>query len=68
MSIKIKLVSFITAFILLLSTMIIGVYAIEQSINLKGTVQFSVSDTALYVKDALKYYWKLNFSKNNKIK
>lgn len=56
MSIKIKLVSFITAFILLLSTMIIGVYAIEQSINLKGTVQFSVSDTALYVKDALKYY------------
>ena len=51
MSIKLKLVSVITAFILLLSTMIIGVYAVSQTINLKGTVQFNVSDTALYVKD-----------------
>lgn len=51
MSIKLKLVSVITAFILLLSTMIIGVYAIEQTINLKGTVNFDIADTALYVKD-----------------
>lgn len=52
MSLKIKLYSAISAFVLILSLLIIGVFAAnEQRINLKGNVDFNVADTTLYVKN-----------------
>lgn len=51
MSMKIKLLSFISAFILMLSIMLLGVYAANQSINLSGNINFQISDKSLWVKD-----------------
>ena len=51
MSLKIKLVSVISAFILVLSMLLVGVYAASQTINLRGEVDFNIEDTTLYVKD-----------------
>lgn len=52
MTLKTKLATSITAFILTLSLLIAGVWASgSQTINLKGTVNFSVEDSTLYVKD-----------------
>ncbi len=51
MSLKIKLISCISLFMLMIGVLIIGVFAATQTINLKGTVEFNVSDTTLYVKD-----------------
>ena len=51
MSLKIRLISFITMLVLALSIMLVGVYAASQTINLKGSVQFDIADTSLYVKD-----------------
>lgn len=52
MSLKIKLVSIISAFILVLSMLLVGVFAAgSQTINLKGNVQFDITDSSLYVKD-----------------
>ena len=51
MSLKIKLLSFISAFILMLSIMLLGVYAANQSINLSGNINFQISDKSLWVKD-----------------
>ena len=51
MSLKIRLISFVTMLVLALSIMLVGVYAVGQTINLKGSVQFDIADTSLYVKD-----------------
>ena len=51
MSLKVKLISCISLFMLMLGVLIIGVFAATQTINLKGTVEFNVEDTSLYVKD-----------------
>lgn len=51
MSLKIRLISFVTMLVLALSIMLVGVYAASQTINLKGSVQFDIADTSLYVKD-----------------
>ncbi len=51
MSLKIKLTSAIIMFILILSTLVIGVIAAEsQTIKLYGNVTFNVNDTSLFVK------------------
>ena len=52
MSLKIKLISMLSGFVLLLSMLVIGVIAASnQTINLKGNVEFSLTDSSLYVKD-----------------
>ena len=51
MSLKIKLISCISIMMLMIGVLIIGVYAATQTINLKGSVDFNISDTTLYVKD-----------------
>ena len=51
MSLKVKLFSAISAFVLMLSMLLVGVYAASQTINLKGVVNFNIEDTTLYVKD-----------------
>ena len=51
MSLKIKLVSAISAFVLVLSMLLVGVYAASQTINLRGEVNFNIEDATLYVKD-----------------
>ncbi len=51
MSLKIKLVSAISAFVLVLSMLLVGVYAASQTINLRGEIDFNIEDTTLYVKD-----------------
>ena len=52
-SLKVKLVSIVSAFILALSLLIVGVWAIgeAQHINLSGSVNFTISDDTLYIKD-----------------
>ncbi len=51
MSLKTKILSFISAFVLMLSIMLIGVYAANQSISLSGNINFQISDKSLWVKD-----------------
>ena len=52
MSLKVKLVSMVSAFVLVLSMLLVGVLAAgSQTINLKGNVQFDITDSSLYVKD-----------------
>ena len=51
MSLKIKLMSMISAFVLVLSMLLVGVLAATQTINLKGTVSFNITDNTLYIKD-----------------
>lgn len=53
MSLKVKLISTISAFILVLSMLLIGVFAATGNftINLKGNVQFNIEDSTLYIKD-----------------
>ena len=52
-SLKVKLVSIVSAFILALSLLIVGVWAVGQSqtITMEGSVNFNVADKSLYVKD-----------------
>ena len=52
-SLKVKLVSIVSAFILALSMLIVGVWAVGQSqtITMEGSVNFDVADKSLYVKD-----------------
>ena len=52
-SLKVKLVSIVSAFILALSLLIVGVWAVGQSqhINLSGSVNFTIADDTLYIKD-----------------
>ena len=52
-SLKVKLVSVVSAFILALSLLIVGVWAVGQSqtITMEGSVNFNVADKSLYVKD-----------------
>lgn len=52
MLIKLKLVSFISAFILVLSLVMVGVFAAtNKSITMNGSVQFVVNDRSLFVKE-----------------
>ena len=51
MSLKVKLISLITLFMLMLAVLIVGVLASTQTINIKGSVSFNISDSSLYVKD-----------------
>ena len=53
MSLKIKLISVVSAFILVLSMLLVGVLAATGSftINLKGNVEFNIDDSNLYIKD-----------------
>ena len=52
-SLKVKLFSIASAFVLALSMLIIGVWAVgeAQHINLSGSVNFTISDDTLYIKD-----------------
>ena len=52
-SLKVKLVSIVSAFILALSLLIVGVWAVGEAkhINLSGNVNFTISDNTLYIKD-----------------
>ena len=52
-SLKVKLVSIVSAFMLALSLLIIGVWAVgeAQHINLSGNVNFTISNNTLYIKD-----------------
>ena len=52
-SIKIRLVSSVMAFVLALSMLIIGVWAIgsSQTITMNGNVTFNIADDSLYIKD-----------------
>ena len=52
-SLKVKLVSIVSAFILALSLLIVGVWAVGEvkHINLSGNVNFTISDNTLYIKD-----------------
>ena len=52
MSLKVKLISAITLFMLMLAVLIVGVLASTQTINLEGSISFAISDPTLYVKDA----------------
>ena len=52
MSLRVKLISLICAMVMVLSLLVIGVYAVEsQKITISGSVEFNVDDTTLYVKD-----------------
>ena len=51
MSLKVKLISVISLLVLMLGVLIIGVYAATQTINLRGSVEFDIGDTSLYVRD-----------------
>ena len=51
MSIKLKLISFVTAFVMMLSIMVVGVYALQQTINLEGIINFQIDDKSLWVSD-----------------
>ena len=53
-SLKVKLTTTVTMFIFALSMLIIGVWAVvgeTQHINLSGSVNFTISDNTLYIKD-----------------
>ena len=51
MSLKMKLTSAIIMFMLILSTLVIGVIAAEsQTISMKGNVSFNINDRSLYLK------------------
>ena len=52
-SLKVKLVSIVSAFILALSLLIIGVWAVgeTQTITMSGSVNFEIADKSLYVQD-----------------
>lgn len=51
MSIKLKFISFVTAFVMMLSIMVVGVYALQQTINLEGSINFQIDDKSLWVSD-----------------
>ena len=52
MSLKIKLISCISLFMLMIGVLIIGVFAAtQQQLTMEGSVSFNVPDKSLYVKD-----------------
>ena len=52
MSLKIKLISAISLFILIVGILMVGVFALPtQTISMKGSVSFDIADKTLYVKD-----------------
>ena len=52
MSLKIKLISCISLFMLMIGVLIIGVFAAtQQQLTMQGSVSFNVPDKSLYVKD-----------------
>ena len=48
---KIKIMLFVSMLILVFSLFVVGVLASSHNINLSGTIDFSVSDDLLYIKD-----------------
>lgn len=48
---KIKFFSLLSAFILVVLMLIVGVYASGHAINIKGNIRFEISDSSLFVKD-----------------
>lgn len=48
---KIKFFSLLSAFILVVLMLIVGVYASGHTINIKGNIRFEISDSSLFVKD-----------------
>lgn len=50
---KVKLFTGISMFVIVLSILIIGVWAVEDArrINLSGSIDFTISEDLLYVKD-----------------
>ena len=51
MSAKVKLISLISAFMLVLGIIVIGVLAVsQQTLRMSGSVNFNVDDKSLYVK------------------
>lgn len=52
-SLKVKLISIVSVFVLVLSTLIIGVWAVGESqhIKLSGSVNFTIADDTLYIRD-----------------
>ncbi len=52
MSLKIKLISCISLFMLMLGLVIVGVFAATQTLSISGNVNFVVADKSLYVKEA----------------
>ena len=52
MSLKIKLISCISLFMLMLGLVIVGVFAATQTLSITGNVNFVVADKSLYVKEA----------------
>ena len=52
MSLKVKLISCISLFMLMIGVLIIGVFAAtQQQLTMKGSVSFVVPDKSLYVKE-----------------
>ena len=52
MSLKIKLISAISLFVLIVGILMVGVFALPtQTISMKGSVSFDIADKTLYVKD-----------------
>ena len=51
MSLKLKLISILALFTLMLGVLIMGVFAVTQNIGLKGSISFNVPDKSLFVKD-----------------
>ena len=52
MSLKVKLISIISLFMLMLGALIIGVFAAtQQQISIQGNLSFVVPDRSLYVKE-----------------
>ena len=51
MSIRMKLASLVSAFVLMIGVLVIGVFALNQKIILSGSVSFNVVDRSLWIKD-----------------
>ena len=52
MSLKVKLISMVSLFMLMIGVLIIGVFAAtQQQLTMQGSVSFNVPDKSLYVKD-----------------
>ena len=61
MSAKVKLISFISAFVLLLGIVIIGVLSAEKvKVNIGGSVSFNATNVYAKVR---KLFWKRNYTK-----
>ena len=51
MSLKVRLISVLALFMLMLGILIMGVFAASQQLTLNGSINFNIQDRSLYVKD-----------------